>query len=426
MQKWPIYDDEQIDTVASVLRSGEVNAWTGPYVRQFEEAYANALGLRHAIGLANGTLALELALYALDMQPNDEVIVTPRSFMASASSVAFRRGIPVFAEVDPDSQNLTPSSIAACITPRTRGIVVVHLAGWPCDMPEIMELARERGLWVIEDCAQAHGAEINGRPVGSFGDIAAFSFCQDKIITTGGEGGLIAMNDDQLWLRAWSLKDHGKSYDAVFERSHRVGFRWLHETIGTNWRMTSIQAALGLIQLKKLESWQAIRARNAMILHRAVSDISAVRSPVPSHTMRHAYYRFYAFLRPDRLRPGFDRDRIVSEVAAAGVPCFSGSCGEIYLEKAFQDAGLGPAERLPVARQLAETSLAMEVDPSIELDTMASRARTLREVLLLAQEIQPRTKKRLSAKARQHKPRNEAIFAGGEDRAAQVGMMKQL
>ena len=386
MHKWPVYDDEQIETVVSVLRSGEVNAWTGPHVRRFEEAYAQALGLRHAIALANGTLALELALYALDMQSGDEVVVTPRSFMASASCVPFRGGVPIFADVDRDSQNLTAASIAACITPRTRGIIVVHLAGWPCDMGEIMELARERGLWVIEDCAQAHGAEIDGKPVGSFGDIAAFSFCQDKIITTGGEGGLIAMNDDQLWAKAWSMKDHGKSYDAAFQRSHGPGFRWLHETIGTNWRMTSIQAALGLLQLKRLKEWQEIRARNAMILYNAISRLDVVRTPVPANAVQHAFYRFYTFLRPERLKPGYDRDRIVAEVAAAGAPCFSGSCGEIYLERAFQDAGFGPSGRLPVARDLAETSIAMQVDPSIDAQTMAMRARILRDILLSAQD----------------------------------------
>jgi len=384
MARWPVYDEEQIQDVVSVLKSGEVNAWTGPHVRQFEQAYAAYLGLRHAVALTNGTVALELALFALGLRNGDEVIVTPRSFMASAACVPFCGGVPIFADIDPDSQNLTVETIAAQITPKTRGIIVVHLAGWPCDMEGIMAFARERELWVIEDCAQAHGAEIHGKPVGSFGDIAAFSFCQDKIITTGGEGGLIALNDDALWQKAWSRKDHGKSYDTVFNKIHPPGFRWLHESIGTNWRMTSIQAVLGLAQLRRLRDWHTKRVHNAAILQDALSDLEALRTPEPPAEFRHAYYRFYTFVRGDRLKPGYDRDRIVAEVNGAGVPCFSGSCSEIYMEKAFADLGYCPDQRLPVAQELGETSMALLVDPSLDGQTVMENARILREIVLSA------------------------------------------
>ena len=384
MARWPVYDEDQIQDVVSVLKSGEVNAWTGPHVRQFEQAYAAYLGLRHAVALTNGTVALELALFALGLRNGDEVIVTPRSFMASAACVPFCGGVPIFADIDPDSQNLTVETIAAQITPKTRGIIVVHLAGWPCDMEGIMALARERELWVIEDCAQAHGAEIHGKPVGSFGDIAAFSFCQDKIITTGGEGGLIALNDDALWQKAWSRKDHGKSYDTVFNKIHPPGFRWLHESIGTNWRMTSIQAVLGLAQLGRLRDWHAKRVHNAAILQDALGDLEALRTPEPPAGFRHAYYRFYTFVRSDRLKPGYDRDRIVAEVNGAGVPCFSGSCSEIYLEKAFEDLGYCPDQRLPMAHELGETSMALLVDPSLDGQTVMENARILREIVLSA------------------------------------------
>jgi len=384
--RWPIYDEEQIEDVVAVLRSGEVNAWTGPHVRQFEEAYARFLGTRHAIALANGTVALDLALYAVGLQPGDEVIVSPRSFIASASCVPFSGGIPVFADVDADSQNITAQSIAAKITPKTRGIIVVHLAGWPCDMPAIMALAKEKHLWVIEDCAQAHGAEIDGRPIGSFGDISAFSFCQDKIITTGGEGGLVAMNDEALWKKAWSRKDHGKSYDAVFHKSHPPGFRWLHEGIGTNWRMTSIQAVLGSRQLERLPEWHAVRTQNAAVLAKVARAHPALRTPEPPAGVRHAWYRFYTFVRPEMLRPDWSRDRIIAEINAAGVPCFSGSCSEMYLEKAFTDIGLAPAERLPVARELGETSLAFLVDPALDAAAMNTAAHVLCEVMTEASE----------------------------------------
>ncbi|WP_037470507.1 DegT/DnrJ/EryC1/StrS family aminotransferase [Sinorhizobium fredii] len=384
MARWPIYDEEQIEDVVSVLRSGEVNAWTGPHVRNFEKLYERFLGVKHAVALANGSVALDLALYALGLQPGDEVIVTPRSFIASASSVPMAGGVAVFADVDRDSQNITAETIRTKLTPKTKGIIAVHLAGWPCDMAAIMTFARENGLWVIEDCAQAHGAEIDGRPVGSFADIAVFSFCQDKIITTGGEGGLVAMNDDELWKKAWSRKDHGKSFDAVYNRDHPPGFRWLHESIGTNWRMTSIQAVLGSRQLLRLEQWHSIRAHNAAILAKAAAEIDALRTPLPPRGARHAWYRFYTFLKPELLMPGWSRNRIVAEINRAGVACFSGSCSEIYLEKAFADLSMGPVERLPNARELGETSLAFLVDPALDTAAVGRAAQVLRETMASA------------------------------------------
>ena len=383
--KWPFYDDEQIQDVVEVLRSGGVNAWTGPYVKEFENAFANYLGLNFAIGLANGTVALELALFALGLQIGDEVIVTPRSFIASASCVPFLGGTPVFADVDPCSQNLTAETIATRITSKTKGIIVVHLAGWPCDMGPIVELARKYNLWIIEDCAQANGAEIDGRPVGTFGDIAAFSFCQDKIITTGGEGGLIAMNDEKIWKRAWSRKDHGKSYDTMFNIKHAPGFRWLHEEFGTNWRMTSIQAVLGSRQLGRLPQSNMKRTRNAETLIAATRNLRALRTPLPPANFKHAWYRFYTFVRPENLKPGWNRDRIMTEINNAGTACYSGSCSEIYLERAFSKSNdARPVRALPHAKTLGETSLAFLVDPSIHTEQIRNTAEAIRSVMTAA------------------------------------------
>ena len=381
MTRWPVYDDEQISQVEAVLRSGKVNAWTGSYVSDFENEYARYLGRKHVIALANGTLALDLALFAIDIGLGDEVIVTPRSFVASASCVAMAGGTPVFADVDIESQNITARTIEAQVTSRTKAIILVHLAGWPCDMAPIVELARQRDLWLIEDCAQAHGATYSGRPVGSFGDMAAFSFCQDKIITTGGEGGLLALDDGILWKKAWSRKDHGKSIDAVFNGEHPPGFRWLHESFGTNWRMTSIQAALGSVQLKRLDEWNLQRSRNAEILLSGFRRIKALRTPTPSENSHHAWYRFYSFVRPDLLKTGWNRDRILERLLSKGVQCFSGSCSEIYLEKAFTDAGFGPPQRLPVALSLGETSLSFLVDPSEDLETLKFTVREVSSVM---------------------------------------------
>jgi dTDP-4-amino-4,6-dideoxygalactose transaminase len=381
MNRWPFYDEEQIEDVIAVLRSGRVNAWTGTRTGEFERAYAERLGRRHAIALANGTIALDVALGAIGLQHGDEVIVTPRSFVASASCVPMAGGVPVFADVDPDSQAITATSIANVLTPRTRAVIVVHLGGWPADMPAIMTLARERGFLVIEDCAQAHGAEIEGRPVGSFGDIAAFSFCQDKIITTGGEGGLLALDDEEMWARAWSLKDHGKNYEAVHEQGHPPGFRWVHDSFGTNGRMSEIQAVLGLRQLDRLAQWNAERTANAAILIEAARSLPALYTPQPPPHLRHAWYRFYTFVRPERLRAGWSRDRILQEIVARSVQCFSGTCPEIYRERAFAERGFVPPRRLPVAASLGETSLAFLVDPCQDAAAMRRAVQVLSDVI---------------------------------------------
>lgn len=378
---WPSYAQDEIDAVAQVLRSGKVNYWTGDEARRFESEYAAAVGRRHGIALANGTLALELALYTFGIGAGDEVVTTARTFIASASAAVMRGAVPVIADVDRDSQNVTVATLEACLTPRTRALVVVHLAGWPADMPAIMEFAAAHDLVVIEDCAQANGATFDGRPVGAWGHAAAFSFCQDKIITTGGEGGMLLLDDEDAWRRAWSYKDHGKSYAAVYERQHPPGYRWLHESFGTNWRLTEPQAAIGRAQLRKLDGWVATRNRHAQRLLTGLRDHPALRLPVPPANVGHAYYKFYAFLHLDRLRPGWDRVRILSEVEAAGVPIYTGSCSEIYREKAFVDAGLGPARPHPVAAELGDTALMLLVHPTLDDAAIDRTVEVLRRVL---------------------------------------------
>ena len=381
MASWPIYDQEQIDAVSRVLASGKVNAWTGPDVRAFENEYRAYTGSAYAIAMANGTVTLDAALHVLDLEPGDEVIVTPRSFIASASSVMLEGGVPVFADVDPVTQNITAETIAPLITSRTRGIIPVHLGGWPCDMDAIMDLAQAHDLWVIEDCAQAHGAMIGDRHVGTIGTFGSFSFCQDKIMTTGGEGGLLTTNDHELWSRVWSYRDHGKGYDTVFNTDHPPGFRWLHDSgPGTNLRMTGPSAALGRVQLQRLNDWRAHRTANARILGEALATCPAFMVPNPPDNVTHAYYRFYAFVRPQALASGWSRDRIIAEISQAGFPAFSGSCSEIYLEDTFRKQGLGPAERLPVARELGETSLAFLVDPGWSQEDIARLAQVIVDV----------------------------------------------
>ncbi|WP_005037571.1 DegT/DnrJ/EryC1/StrS family aminotransferase [Holophaga foetida] len=362
---WPSYSPEEIEAVSRVLESGKVNYWTGDEARAFEREFAESVGCGHAIALCNGTSALELAIHALGIPSGSEIVTSPRTFIASASCAVMQGCRPVLADVDPVSQNISAESIEKVLTEKTRAIIPVHLAGWPCDMDPIMALAERRGLKVIEDCAQANGATYKGRPVGSLGHAAAFSFCQDKIITTGGEGGMLTTRDKSVWEKAWSFKDHGKNWDAVYHREHAPGFRWLHESFGTNWRMTEMQAAIGRIQLGRLPEWTRLRRRNLARWNDALSRFPSIRiTPFPPE-IGHAAYKAYAFIRPEHLKDGWSRDRIMTEISARQVPCFSGSCSEIYLEQAFTRKEWQPDRRLPVAKELGETSLMFLVHPPL-------------------------------------------------------------
>lgn len=382
LTSWPAYDADEIEAVAQVLRSGRVNYWTGDQGRTFEQEFSAYSGTTYAVALANGTVALEAAVVGLGLQPGDEFVVTPRTFVASASALILHGLRPVFAEIDRDSANITAETVERVLTPRTRAIVCVHLAGWPCDMDPILELARARDLKVIEDCAQAHGARYKGRPVGSLGDVGAFSFCQDKIMTTGGEGGMLVTNDEAVWRAVWSYKDHGKSWEAVYERKHPPGFRWLHDSFGTNWRLTETQAAVGRLQLAKLDRWVEARRANGRFLDERLAEISGLRVAAPPPEFHHSYYRYYTYVQPEALRPGWTRDRILGAFEERGVPGRSGSSPEIYLEKAFTPAIPGPPARLPVARELGETSIAFPVHHRLgepELGPMVERVAEVME-----------------------------------------------
>lgn len=378
---WPSFTDEEVDAVSSVLRSNRVNYWTGQECRDFEREFAEAIGVGHAVSLANGTLALDVALKAVGVGPGDDVIVTPRTFVASVFCVMNAGARPVFADVDHDSGNMTAETVRSVLTPTTKAIVCVHLAGWPCEMDALSALANERGIAVIEDCAQAHGARYRGRSVGALGDIGAWSFCQDKIITTGGEGGMVTTANPRYWERMWSYKDHGKSWNAVYRKKHPPGYRWVHESVGTNWRMLEVQAAIGRIQLRRLAEWKAARSRNAMHIAQACRDVPALRVPAAPAHVEHAYYRQYVYVRPSELARGWSRDRIVEAITAEGVPAYQGSCSEVYLEKAFDGTGFRPSRRLPNARELGETSLMFLVHPTLTMQEVERTCDAIRRVM---------------------------------------------
>ena len=384
---WPSYTEEEAQAVQSVILSNKVNYWTGVECREFEKEFAEFSETKYAIALANGTVALDVALKALGIGIGDEVIVTSRTFLASVSSIVNAGASPVFADVDPDAQNISIDSIQAVLTDKTKAIVCVHLAGWPCDMDPIMQLAHKQGLYVIEDCAQAHGAKYKGRSVGSIGHIGAWSFCQDKIMTTGGEGGMVTTNDRELWSKMWSYKDHGKSWESVYEKEHPLGFRWVHDSFGTNWRMTEMQAAIGRIQLRRMPEWTEKRQANTNAIWSAAGECKLLRVPEMScegcdsqcdaiSGCSHAAYKCYVFVNGD----GALRDAMMSAINDLGVPCFSGSCSEVYLEHAFDNTDFRPKERLPVAQQLGETSLMFLCHPTLTQAEIQKTCDVIRKV----------------------------------------------
>jgi dTDP-4-amino-4,6-dideoxygalactose transaminase len=386
---WPYFEPDEIAAAVHVLQSGKVNYWTGDEGRRFEIEFAKFVGCQYAVAVANGTVALEMALRALGLEPGDEVITASRTFIASASCAVAIGAQPVCADVDRNSGNITADTIRAVCTPKTKAIVAVHLAGWPCEMDSIMALARERGLKVVEDCAQAHGATYNGKPVGSFGDAAAFSFCQDKIMTTAGEGGMVVTNEHDVWQRMWSYKDHGKNYDKVYGPRHSPGFRWLHDSFGSNLRMSEVQSAVGRLALSKVPEWIATRRRHAARLSDRFSKIRALRVPVVPEHMRHSYYKYYVYLSTKELARDWDQHRISQMIAAYGVPCATGSCSEVYLESAFPHEWRS-RNRCPIARELGETSLMFLVHPTLTAAHMDRTCEIVERVILQATRAQSR------------------------------------
>lgn len=375
ISSWPSYSEKEAEKAKEIILSGKVNYWTGNECRLFEKEFALFTSCEYSVAVSNGTVALDLALIALGVGFGDEVIVTSRTFIASVSSIINSGAKPVFVDISEETQNITPYNILKNISPKTKAILCVHLAGWPCELDEIMKIADDHNLKVIEDCAQAHGAIYKGKSVGSIGHIGCWSFCQDKIMTTGGEGGMVTTNNKELWKKMWSYKDHGKSYDAVYTKSHPPGFRWLHESFGTNWRMTEIQAAIGRIQLKLMPEWTKKRNGYQNSIWSVVASLRGVRVPnfkciscacnLSKKDCVHAAYKCYIFVKPEELNHGWDRDRIISEINSQGIPCFSGSCSEVYLEEAFKDTDLIPEKRLPVAKQLSESSLMFLIHPTL-------------------------------------------------------------
>ena len=381
---WPYYDDAQCEIAAEILRSGRVNQWTGNNTKSFEESFSCYIGVDYSSALSNGSVALSCAYSSLGIGFNDEIITTPRSFIATASCAALLGAVPVFADVDLDSGSITAESIEPHISKKTKAISVVHLGGWPADMLSICELAEAYNLFVIEDCAQAHGAKIGTKSVGTFGDVSTWSFCQDKIISTAGEGGMLSTSNAHIDSFTKSYRDHGKNTSLILDKQPSNDYRWIHESLGTNYRLTEIQSAIGLAQLSLLPHWSEVRRINASILICALEGISCVRLPLVPPSLTHAWYKFYFYLRPEHLASGWTRASVIEAINHLGYPAYSGSCSELYREACFSHIYPDSSYSLPNAKELGENSVMLVVHPTISVDLMQKYADIVGSVLTSA------------------------------------------
>jgi dTDP-4-amino-4,6-dideoxygalactose transaminase len=374
--EYPYFDQNSIKKVVNVLKSGRVNYWTGKECKIFEKEFSNYHKLSYSVTLSNGSVALELALKALNLKRNDEVIVSPRSFVISASCVLNQELKPIFADVN-DNGNLSIENIIKTYRKTVKAIILVHLNGLSCDLDPIVKFAKKKNIFLIEDCSQAHGAIYKGRPVGSFGDVAIWSFCQDKIISTGGEGGMISTNNKKIWEKCWSYKDHGKNYKSVFNKKQKIGFRWHIDQLGSNYRLTEMQAALGRYQLKNLD--KQIKKRNQianLYINRFKNywtkfkllkkpNFACTSCPLKNKINKkcnlcvHAFYRLNLFI---NLKKQIQL-KIIKDLNQKKISCSVGSCPEIYREKIFKKLKFYPKKRLPNAKLLGKTSLVFPINP---------------------------------------------------------------
>ena len=381
---WPIYTKEETAKVIKVLKSNKVNYWTGIEGKKFEKEFSNFFKIKYTCAIANASLGLECALKALNVKNGDEVIVPSKSYVSSASCVVNVNAKPVFADVDLNSQNITSNTIKKLINSKTKAIICVHLGGYPCDMKNILELCKKHKIKIIEDCSQAHGAKIRKKYVGTFGDISVWSFCNDKIISTLGEGGMIGTNNKDLYERIWQLKEIGKVRKLMIKKYKNTAYRWVHNTFGTNLRLTEIQSAVGRMQLKRLKNFIKIRNFNSKKILNNLEKFKSVSVPIIPKKFTHAFYRCYVRIDKKNLKNGWSKYKIIENLIKQGVPCNEGSCSELYREKSFKKFGYIPKKRLKNARKLSESSIAFQVDHSINLNQLQKIIISIKQTFLKA------------------------------------------
>jgi len=370
-----MYNQKQIELVSKVLKDNKTNYWTGKECKKFEKEFSNYHNVKYSITVSNGSVALEIALKALGLKKYDKIIVTPRSFVISASCVLNLGLRPIFSDVD-DNGNLHINGIKKVYNKNIKAIIIVHLNGLACDLDPILSFVKKNKIYLIEDCSQAHGAIYKYKKVGSFGDISTWSFCQDKIISTGGEGGMISTNNKKLFLKSWSLKDHGKNYESVLYKKNKTGFRWLHDGLGSNYRMTEMQAVIGREQLKSLDN--QINKRNLIAnlyingLKNYYLKYDLLKKPdfkcqqCPTEHVKtscklckHAFYRLNLFINKKKI----NQIKLIKQLNKNKINCIVGVCPEIYMEKVFNKFDFKKSNRLSNAKYLGETSLVFTINP---------------------------------------------------------------
>jgi perosamine synthetase len=376
--RWPLLGPEDVTAVAEVLDSGKLTQLSGRSVADFERAFAEWHGIEHCVATSSGTTAIHAALIALDVGPGDEVIVPAHTFIASATPVLHQGATPVFTDVEERTFCISPDSVRERVTERTKAIIAVHLNGHPADLDALLEIARPRGIAIIEDAAQAHGATYKGRKAGTIGEAGCFSFWEDKIITTGGEGGAIITADPALADRMRRIRHHGEG-PVEGERAY------YHVELGYNYRMTSIQAATGLVQLRKLDEYLIARRRNAAHLSERLGEIPQVEPPFVADYAVHSYYKYICRLRREsgpstRLRTSIDIARFVAAVAAEGLPISRRYPTPLPQQPVFRDAGLAGAA-CPVAERLSGELFMLLVHPTASIADMDDYATAIGKVV---------------------------------------------
>ena len=362
-KNWPNFSQDLITKLGGVISSGKINYTTGPYGERFEKKFSKFIGNKYAIAVCNGTAALEVAIKSLKLPKKSEIIVPARSFFASASCIVNTGHIPVFVDVDLLTQNISLSDIKKKISKRTKVIICVHLAGLPCEMYAIKNFARKNNLKIIEDCSQAHGASINNKEVGSFSDVSTWSFCNDKIISTLGEGGIISTNNKKIYKFCKKYINHGTTLKKI---QNQEKFIYNKDLFGTNLRLTEIQSFAGLEQLKCLKQTQKKRQKIAKDYLKLISKYKKYFfSYYPPKQIRSAWYRFYFFIKPNVRNHKKIRLDIIRDLIIRNLRCFSGSCPEIYLEKSFKKLKNFKIKRLKNCKILGETSLALDVNHTL-------------------------------------------------------------
>lgn len=377
---WPNYSENEIKKVIRVIKSGKVNYVNGKLGKKFENLFSKWVKRKYSVALANGTVALELAIKSLKLPPKSEILVTARSFFSSASVIVRAGFVPKFLDVDLYTQNILIKDIKKKISKKTKAIICVHLAGNPCDMKNIINISKKYRLKIIEDCAQAHGARIDEKIVGSFGDVSAWSFCNDKIISTLGEGGMVSTNNKKIYNYINSYKDHGLSLKK--KKNLNQKFIYNKDFFGSNYRLTEVQSAIGIAQLLKINDTLKKRnyiAKKYIKIFEKFNNFFYFYKP-PSN-IKNSWYRFYVFIKKDLKNFQSIRDKIIYNLNKNGILCYYGACPEIYLENAFKNSNYRSKKRLYNCSILGKTSIALDINHTLSKKTININSKKIYKVL---------------------------------------------